>query len=396
MEYRVEPLDLMQHINTKYREPFIREVINLDRDINIGLLRDAVRQLAGAFPLLNCRYDEGKNIYVGDGLEDTDRLVEPAAREDYDSLLLESPQDAFFKVSVIDNRTLIVVVSHMITDGSGFKKLLYALAAAYSKCETDGIATVMNRDFGILSKAVPNKRKATMRMLFSMMGKYKNPFLLKGGEGEATCVLRTIDRDTMRNAHAKAKSAGAILNDLFMAAYATAVCKRLGTRKISIPCTVDLRKYNPDEAGISNLTGSYNVNVKVRPDDFSETLACVARNTKAQKRTFNDIAGPMLLVDKYNGSPLEKFLRTYGGMNTSNAVEYTNLGVVDKNLLAFGDARPESVIGFSCLNKAPYFQLAVSSFDGETTLSALTVCNAEDKALIEDVLDSVCTEISGW
>lgn len=397
MEYRVEPLDLMQHINTKYREPFIREVICLDQDINIDSLKSAVRQLTEEFPLLKCRYDKDRNVYVDNAsIQKMDSFVVSASESDYESLLFESLDDAFFKVSVIENSTLIIVISHMIADGSGFKKILYRLASAYSNKADDILDSAMNRDFTSVSKMVPNAGKATMKMLLSMIGKYKNPFLLKNTGEDAVCVIKNIDSKTMRLARAKTKTLGVTLNDLFMASYAAALGRVLGLKKISLPCTVDLRKYNPSEAGVGNFTGCYNINIKVNRDSFLETLSNVAHNTQGQKNTYNDIAGPMLLVDKYNSSTLDKFMKTYGGMSTSNAIEYTNLGIIDKERLTFAEARPISVVGFSGLNKTPYFQLAVSSFDGETTLSSMTVCNKEEKALIEEVLDAVCSEITAF
>lgn len=48
-----------------------------------------------------------------------------------------------------------------------------------------------------------------------------------------------------------------------------------------------------------------------------------------QKRTKNDIAGPLLLVSKYEKSSLEQFLNLYGGMETSASADYTNLGILD-------------------------------------------------------------------
>lgn len=81
MEYKVEPLDLMQLINSKYHEPFIRELICLDQDISIKLLRDAVKQLSKAFPLLNCQYNAEKNVYVEKKPDDIDDLVVSAAKK---------------------------------------------------------------------------------------------------------------------------------------------------------------------------------------------------------------------------------------------------------------------------------------------------------------------------
>lgn len=106
------------------------------------------------------------------------------------------------------------------------------------------------------------------------------------------------------------------MNDVFLAAYARALSRRYGLSKVNIPCTVDLRKYAAEKPGIANLTGTYNLNVKIKDGEtFSETLVSVSANMKKQKNTKNDIAGPRLLVSKYEKSTLEKFLKMYGSMD---------------------------------------------------------------------------------
>lgn len=114
------------------------------------------------------------------------------------------------------------------------------------------------------------------------------------------------------------------------------------------------------------------------------------RQLKASK---NDIAGPLLLVEKYNKSSLEKFLKTYGGMNTSAFTDYTNLGVIDDNKLTFKDLKIKTAIGYSGLNKAPYFQLAVSSFKGETTLTSLFTSSKTESIKAKNLLETTVKEI---
>ena len=74
-----------------------------------------------------------------------------------------------------------------------------------------------------------------------------------------------------------------------------------------------------------------------------------------QKQTKNDIAGPMLLVKKYQNSSLRDFLKLYGGLDTGAFTDYTNLGVLDDERLRFSGATVKNAIGYSGVNKALVF-----------------------------------------
>lgn len=156
-----------------------------------------------------------------------------------------------------------------------------------------------------------------------------------------------------------------------------------------------MRKYTQKATGIANLTGTYNLNIRIKTrESFSETLKNVTRKMNKQKKTKNDIAGPMLLVSKYKKSTREKFLKCYGGMNTSPFTDYTNLGKLDEDKLFFNGATVKSAVGYSGVNYTPYFQLVISSFKNVTTLSSIEVCGGDEKNKIDLLLNSVAEEIN--
>lgn len=63
-QYNVQPLDLMQFINTKYHDPFIHELLEFEGELDTEKLTKAVDRLVEAFPLLKCRYDKTSNKFV--------------------------------------------------------------------------------------------------------------------------------------------------------------------------------------------------------------------------------------------------------------------------------------------------------------------------------------------
>jgi NRPS condensation-like uncharacterized protein len=290
--------------------------------------------------------------------------------------------------------TLYITVSHLICDGAGFKQLIYLLCDIYNGNVDKDCEYLMNRDFSQLTKNLTGGT-GTFQMLLSMIKNYKNrPVYSKGGTESSYIIERTVTKDVMSKVHVTAKKQSATLNDVFLTAFARALGRIYGLDKINIPCTVDLRKYAGGKTGIANLTGTYNLNIKIKTGEtFSETLSSASINMQKQKRTKNDIAGPKLLVSKYERSTLEKFLKLYGGMDTSAFTDYTNLGVLDEKRLHFDGVTVKNAVGYSGLNKAPCFQIAVSSFKGETTISSLFQCSEDEKEKVDRLINAIVSEI---
>ncbi|MDE6586419.1 MAG: hypothetical protein K2K80_07055 [Clostridia bacterium] len=395
-EYKVQPLDLMQYINTKYHEPFIHELIEFEGVLNTAKLTVALDSLIKVFPLLKCRYDSQRNVFVeNDALTGKDLLVIDDTTN-RTNLLTESlnSNERLIKLT-LSNNLLVITVSHLVCDGSGFKKLIYLLCDFYNGKAGGDYSALMNREFSYLTENLKLKSSDTMKMLFSMIGGYKNTQVYDKGENEQIHVAeRYISADIMAKVHAAAKKQGATLNDVFLTAYGRAIGKLYSKNKINIPCTVDLRKYAGGETGIANLTGTYNLNVKLSESKtFAESLTIVTRAMNKQKKSKNDIAGPMLLVSKYEKSPLEKFLKLYGGMNTSAYTDYTNLGKLEESKLKFDGTTVINAVGYSGLNKAPCFQIAVSSFKGETTVSSMFICGESERKKANLLMNAIVEEI---
>lgn len=397
-EYKVQPLDLMQYINTKYHEPFIHELVELDGNLDLKKFKSALEKLSEVFPLMKCRYDREKNIFSEiEGFTVENILKTYSTHADRQTLLTESlDEDKKLIQFTLSESFLIVTVSHMICDGSGFKNLIYQLCDFYNGKYGGDFSRLMNRELSYITERLTATSRITMKMLLSMFGSYKNTNIYEKADKESVRLSeRRIPEETMTVVHKAAKEQGATLNDVFLTAYVRAISRLYNRKKINIPCTVDLRKYAKECTGIANLTGTYALNVKINLNkSFSETLIGVSKKMRKQKQTKNDIAGPMLLVSKYEKSTLEKFLKMYGGMNTSPFTDYTNLGVLDENRLVFNGVRVRNAVGYGGLNNAPYFSVAISSFKGESTISSMFQCGEGEKVKVERLLDAFVEEIA--
>lgn len=397
--YDTQPLDRMQFINTRYHDPFIHELLEYEEGLDVEKLIRAIDKLADIFPLLKCRYDKESNTFIENehfSGHDLLRIDDAADR----NMLLTEVLDADKKLVqlTLSKNILVITINHMICDGSGFKQLLYLLCDLYNGNSIQSSDYLMVREFSQLTKELTGTKAITLKMLVSMIGNYKSRQVYDKTDDENTYVLeRTIQHEMVSDVHDLAKAQGATLNDVFLTAYARALGKLYGLKRINIPCTVDLRKYAKGKTGIANLTGTYNFNIKIKDGtNFGETLADASVIMQKQKKTKNDIAGPMLLVSKYEKSTLEEFLKLYGGMDTSASTDYTNLGVLDDEKLAFTGTTLKHAIGYSVLNKAPCFQIAVSSFKGETTITSLVRCSKEEKKKADLILDTIIGEIESF
>ena len=133
---------------------------------------------------------------------------------------------------------------------------------------------------------------------FGTMGAGSTPQLLSGnGPAEAHLIRVTVAASSLSTAANVARPMGATVNDLLLAAYARALCKRTGCTGVTLPCPVDLRRFgHPGQSfGICNLTSNYFCHLTIRDDEgFDEVLADVAGQMREQKEGVGCLQGPLL------------------------------------------------------------------------------------------------------
>lgn len=370
--YQAQPLDLMQYINRKSREPHISVRITLRNRINMERLGIAVSELLDKFPILKCGYEPEKNLFVeipdfDSGHVITVDLTKNAADGQYLQPLNIGSQ--LIRIAVSGN-FLYITVSHMVCDGSSFKSLIYMLCDIYNGNCTPNTATLMKRDFTeYFTEPVSPKEKA--EMFAGMHEGYENPQVLNQIDGDMLHKVEyRLENHTMASIHKRAKAEGATLNDVFLAAYARTIYQMTGVSKLEIPVTSDLRKHTENALGICNLTGNYNLCLEIQEKPFSQTLHSVSREMQKHKKGQNDVTGPKMLVEQYRNTELNRFTAQYEKMNAPYA-NFTNLGIFDYEKLFFSDNEVTDVNAYSVVQKPPYFQTAVSSFCGNTTVSCL-------------------------
>lgn len=370
--YQAQPLDLMQYINRKSREPHISMGIMLKNPINMERLKNAVDKLLCKFPILKCSYDPERNLFVEIPDFDSGHVIvadptENTAAEEYLQPLGISKR--LIRIAIRGN-LLYITASHMVCDGSSFKSLVYMLCDIYNGNCTLDTEALMKRDFTeyFTGAASPEEKE---EMLAGMRAGYKNPKILSQTDGNSLYKVEyQLGNHIMASIRKRVKATGATLNDVFLAAYARTIYQMTGAARLEIPVTSDLRKHTGYAFGICNLTGNYNLYVEVREEPFTQTLHSVSGEMRKLKNGKNDVIGPKMLVEQYKKTGLSQFIAQYEKMNVPYT-NFTNFGLLDYEKLFFCDNEVTDASAYSLVEKPPYFQTAVSSFCGNTTVSCL-------------------------
>jgi len=368
-----------------------------------------------AIPVIRCIFDSssGRPFWKDMGFTGDDIVrVFPCEADDTGqsmSLLVSTidiTQEPQLRINLIRGKengdTLCLIINHMVCDGSGFKEYIYLLCKLYTELENDaGYEPDLKfypRSAGQLFKGIGTAEK--LGILFSKYDlsrqKHKTSMNLAGDAGSPFIVTRRIGKDELSSIKEYAKSTGASVNDMLMAAYIRLLSRRSGNERIVIPCPVDLRKYitKNQKHGICNLTSNYFCDVTVGRDElFLDTLAKVSFQMKLQKDSSKCLKSVMMLEFVFRILPSRFLQRNFGKYFTIPVVSYTNLGVVDKQLLRFGNNGVTEVYLTGAIKYVPYFQIAVSTYDDCSTLTCNLHGTPGDRAWIEGFLEELAKEL---
>lgn len=400
----------MQYFYSTAHEPLIHARIRIASPLDAQTLVDAVSASIPYVPLLGCifyphplqpRWRDcgftGRNIVC----------IRTVSREE----AVEAIQDAMTASIAIDSEpqvritlvrsgaedVLCVLVNHMVCDGAGLKQYLSLLACLYSRLSAGQplpTAKPTIRSANYLFSTL--HRKQFFNVLLHSYAKLHQPKAFRVPIAENNqpphIVTRKISGESLNAIKLYAHTLGATINDVILAAYARVLARLTGERQISLPCPVDLRKYLADRnaTSISNLTVNFIVSVTIDPETlFVETLSAVNQQIARQKRSDECLKSVLLAGFILHAIPFFLMQKIFTRAFTIPVVSYTNFGIVDEQDLRFGESPATDVFLTGAVKRPPYFQIAVSTFGGEMTLSCdLTGSDhavAETKAILEAV-----------
>lgn len=413
INYKVEAWDTLQYLFKvkNINDHTLHFVATLAERLDLERFKQAVNLSADVFPLIRSSFNETQNKsywedkgYTVDDIvkiletSNTDKNINEFICKEIDAL--NGPQ---LKIEVIrddKNDTLCVLINHMLCDAAGFKDYLYMLSDIYSNMyeKTYSLPVPMsNRKINQILKTFSMRDK--LKIIFSkndMFSLDPAKFELEGDINNPFIEIRTILKENFREIKAYAKKHGATVNDVILTAYMRTLFQ-IFNRVVTTTCTMDMRKYLPNRRadGICNLCTNLTCNIGLEiGTEFEETLIKVKKAMDKEKSNIASIKSINLLEKLFDIFPY-KFVRDIIKKKFTNPlIAFTNIGIIDKTRLTFGNIEIAEAYMTGSIKYSPYFQLAISTFDDQATLSINLYGTQSDRNTISFFLDKLVQELN--
>jgi NRPS condensation-like uncharacterized protein len=417
MEFAAEVFDQVQRLFdlNGFNDHQLHCVLRFAARPDAAVLKKAVIASIEAIPILGTRYvanDQPHWESIDPG--GFDRAFATAGTEaEFEEFLASSVDEGEgpqVSVRLLDTRSAFAVaikLNHMICDAAGFKEYLYFLCRIYAGLTADSafrpvaidgdrsIRGVLKR-FGpgvklksLLQRDKDNNRAGGERFPLDEYGAVR-PFIL----------TRKLVRERVAALRDYCRANGATLNDAVLTAFYRCVFRRLKPRpgaELWIPIMVDMRRHLGEAercASLTNLSSMVGTQIAYLPDEgFADTLGrvkAIMDENKVGGIGLNAFVKLDLTFRLLGDKSANRILRT---KLKNPLICMTNIGVLDADRLALGEARPYDAFMCGSVKYKPYFQLAMSSFAGEITLSVNEYGSAADRESIHAFLDEVEAEL---
>lgn len=413
--YKVEVWDVIQFIFSSFNDHQLHCIIDFKNHIDEECLKKAVDMSVEGLPLIKCRYVEG---WFRSYWEECDYTVEDIVKiikssniqEDVSKLItfrpdeFKGPQLRVYIIRGKDSDSICIILNHMISDGVGMKEYVYNLSSIYSNLINNKNYKVdITRIGSRSSKQVLNqfnfKDKINMLSSSAKLSKYNSGkyFKLEGDKSNPFIIFHNIPRDRFLEIKKFSKKTNSTVNDVLMATYIRVIDKFLNCGPVPLPCPVNLRRYLPDGKGeaICNLTSNFVCDIGTDiGDNFNETLAKVKQVLGEEKDSLSCLKPILLLEILFKILPYKMAKSTVIKLFNNPPIAMTNIGLIDKDRLKFEEAEIKSVHINGSIKYKPYFQVAVTTFNDEMTLSVNFHGTENDKVQIRRFLEAFEEELS--
>lgn len=396
---RCQCLDFVEASHRHRVYPLMYYHMDIFGHLDIDRLKRSVSLSSKVVPEILCAYDFKKGGFVDLGYTSDD--VVACVEEQPVSFLRQDlgshPQLWIFITPKKEHELVSVIMSHILADGEGFLQYLYLLAAIYNGRQ--------------LSKDIQNVRDISpllgnIRVLApTQQTKYHkrtsiSPLRSKKIGNHFFCLTSRISEDRMALIRHRAKKYGVTLNDVFMTAYARVIARLQSIDTVVLPCPADLRRFYPelDALTVANMTGIYRrVAVEIPSGcSFTAILQQVHIEMELQKSRYRCFTGINALNRAFHKAPRILLEQAIKATYCLLPVSYTNLGVINSEKLCFKGCIIKDCFFTGTYRLPPDFQLTVSTFKDQCTLSCTLIGTANDDKNAQCILDQVKCEILNW
>jgi Uncharacterized protein containing a NRPS condensation (elongation) domain len=413
MKINAQPFDTMQYFYSDIQPPLIRCCIRFNGKIDKERLMIALNRVLKAYPILRCKYIANKREWAEAEFCDNDYLTILTPDSEQETVEMEKlmsslligidPPMRIFLICGEEKDTICVVVSHLICDGRGFEQLIYRISKYYSFDDTARELACYEdickrRDFCQITKNFSFFEKIKIlcsKSVFSSNVTQK-AIPLVGKNSNPTILTRTITPDMFYKLHSFAKKHSSSMNDVFLTAYVHALHKQFGWNDITIPSPVDLRRFGGEKTkeSVCNLTANYYCKVHIEKNEtYEATLKKISSQMSKQKAESNCLKGPILFHLLYRIIHYSILKKIFFKLSPVPVTSYTNLGKIEETKLNFTRIEIAEAFFATAIKPVPYFQLTVSTFRNQCTLSSCTYAGNRDLSIISDLMDRIYEQI---
>jgi len=416
MDYTAEIFDQIQVLFkvNGFNDHELHCVLRFEHGPDPEVLKTSVIASIEAIPILGLRYIDGaKPRWTSLDASDFGRaFILTTAQMEFEEFLVSSVDESVgpqIRVCQLDSNPFAVALkmNHMICDAADFKQYLYFLCTIYSELAANAAyrpaKIIGDRSMrGVLRRFAMSVKLKSLLMQSkdnNRSGNHRFP-LSEGGDVRPFILTRLLERKRVAALKDYCRAKGATLNDAVLTALYRCLFRLLALTpgvELQIPVMVDMRRYLGETGefkSLTNLSSMQITQLDFKPEErFEGTLGrvkAVMDEKKAADIGLNGFIKLSLLYGIFGDRIANRRLKS----ELKNPfICMTNVGILDPDRMAFGNLQPTDAFLCGSIKYKPYFQLAMSSYDGQLTLSANLYGSAVDRDRIGSFLDKIEAEL---
>lgn len=300
-------------------------------------------------------------------------------------------------VFINDGKSYVCFIwNHMCFDGGGYKAFWNDFCENYSDYVLNGVSPVNfscgSRKYTEIYKDMePDFAKKAKKQFANISPKDKHilPFESLDEENNVIIVHREIDEDSFTKAVKYAKSIGATVNDILVAAYIDAfgkVSEMDENESVNVSCATDLRRHLKDNSsiGYTNHVSFAHCYLEHKGADFKDTLNKVSLKTKEIKKDpFMGLHGLPLLNFAYKSMVYLQAETIVKLFYNNPTLSVSNVGKIDTAAFSLAGNPPFSAFVAGAAKNKPCAVMTALSINGRLKASMCLRGNQKDKELLE-------------
>lgn len=286
--------------------------------------------------------------------------------------------------------------NHMCFDGGGYKAFWSDFCKNYSDYVLYGISPVNfssgSRKYTEIYKDMDNDFAKKAKKQFANISpkdKHILPFEALKKEDSVIIVHREVSAEKFSKAADYAKSVGATVNDIIVAAYIDAFGKVSGMNEnesINVSCATDLRRHLKDtkSIGYTNHVSFAHCYLEHKGSDFKDTLNKVSLKTKEIKKDpYMGLHGLPLLNIAYKSMVYLQAETVVKLFYNNPTLSVSNVGKIDTVAFSLANNPPFSAFVAGAAKNKPCAVMTALTINGRLKASMCLRGNEKDKELLE-------------